>query len=41
MRAPVFGLSTTPIMDIKSELRLQIERDMLALLTRSRSTSNA
>ncbi len=41
MRAPVFGLSTTPIMDIKSELRLQIERDMLALLMRSRSTSNA
>ena len=25
----------TPIMDIKSELRLQIERDMLALLNRS------
>jgi hypothetical protein len=41
MRAPVFGLSTTPIMDIKSELRLQIERDILALLTRSQSTSNA
>lgn len=35
MRAPVFGLSTTPIMDIKSELRLQIEREMLALLNRS------
>jgi hypothetical protein len=35
MRAPVFGLSTTPVMDIKSELRLQIERDMLALLNRS------
>ena len=34
MRTPVFGLSTTPIMDIKSELRLQIERDMLALLNR-------
>jgi hypothetical protein len=35
MRAPVFGLSTTPITDIKSELRLQIERDMLALVYRS------
>jgi hypothetical protein len=35
MRAPIFGLSTTPIMDIKSELRLQIERDMLALVYRS------
>jgi hypothetical protein len=37
MRAPSFGLSTTPIMDIKSELRLQIEHDMLALLNASRS----
>jgi len=35
MRAPAFGLSTTPIMDIKSELRLQIERDMLALANRT------
>jgi hypothetical protein len=35
MRAPVFGLSTSPVMDIKSELRLQIERDMLALVYRS------
>ena len=35
MRAPVFGLSTTPVMDIKSELRLQLERDMLALVYRS------
>lgn len=35
MRAPMFGLSTTPISDIKSELRLQIERDLLALLYRS------
>jgi hypothetical protein len=34
MRAPMFGLSTTPIIDIKSELRLQIERDLLALLYR-------
>ncbi len=35
MRAPVFGLSTTPIRDIKSELRLQIERDLLALVYQS------
>jgi hypothetical protein len=35
MRAPAFGLSTTPIMDIKTELRLQIERDMLALVYRT------
>jgi hypothetical protein len=32
MRAPIFGLSTTPVADIKSELRQQIERDMLALI---------
>jgi hypothetical protein len=32
MRTSVFGLSTTPVMDIKSEMRQQIERDMLALL---------
>ena len=31
MRAPIFGLSTTPIADMKSEVRLQIERDLLAL----------
>ena len=35
MRAPTFGLSTTPVMDIRSELRLQIERDMLALVYRN------
>jgi hypothetical protein len=34
MRAPTFGLSTTPVMDFKSELRLQLERDMLALVYR-------
>ena len=34
MRAPSFGLSTTPVMDIKSELRLQLERDILALVYR-------
>ena len=32
MRATLFGLSTTPVMDVKSELRLQLERDLLALL---------
>ena len=35
MRAPIFGLSTTPVTDIKSELRLQLERDLLALLNRT------
>jgi hypothetical protein len=35
MRAPTFGLSITPVMDIKSELRLQLERDLLALVYRS------
>ncbi len=35
MRAPIFGLSTTPVMDIKSELRQQIERDLLELVYRS------
>jgi hypothetical protein len=35
MRAPIFGLSTTPVADIKSELRLQLERDLLALLYRT------
>jgi hypothetical protein len=34
MRAPTFGLSTTPVMDVKSELRQQIERDLLALVYR-------
>jgi hypothetical protein len=34
VRAPCFGLSTTPVMDIKSELRLQLERNMLALVYR-------
>jgi hypothetical protein len=32
MPAPIFSLSTTPGQDIKSGLRLQIERDLLALL---------
>jgi hypothetical protein len=35
MRAPTFGLSTMPVMDIKSEVRLQIERDLLALVYRN------
>jgi hypothetical protein len=34
MRAPTFGLSTTPIMDIKSALQLQLERDLLTLVYR-------
>lgn len=34
MRAPIFGLSTMPVMDVKSALRLQLERDMLALVYR-------
>jgi len=35
MRAPIFGLSTTPVADIKSELRIQLERDLLALVYRT------
>ena len=35
MRASIFGLSTTPVTDIKSELRLQLERDLLALFYRT------
>ncbi len=35
MHAPIFGLSTTPIMDFKSELQVQLERDLLALVYRS------
>jgi hypothetical protein len=35
MRAPIFGLSTAPVPDAKSELRIQIERDLLALVYRS------
>ena len=34
MRAPIFGLSTTPVMDVKSELRQQLERDLIALVYR-------
>ena len=35
MRAPTFGLSTMPVTEVKSELRLQLERDLLALVYRS------
>jgi hypothetical protein len=34
MRAPIFGLSTMPVVEVKSELRLQLERDLLALVYR-------
>jgi hypothetical protein len=34
MAKQIFGLSTTPVMDIKSELREQLERDLLALVYR-------
>ena len=36
MRAPIFGLSTVPAPDVKSDLRAQIERDLLALVYRSK-----
>jgi hypothetical protein len=35
MRAPVIGLSTMPPVEVKSELRLQLERDLLALVYRN------
>lgn len=34
MARPIFGLSTTPLKDIRSELREQLERDLLALVYR-------
>lgn len=34
MKTPAFGLSTTPVTDTKSELRQQLERDLLALYLR-------
>ena len=34
MARPIFGLSTTPVKDIRSELREQLERDLLALIYR-------
>jgi hypothetical protein len=35
MRAPSFGLSTMPAVEVKSALQLQLERDLLALVYRS------
>jgi hypothetical protein len=35
MRSAHFGLSTVPVADLKSVLRLQIERDLLALAYRN------
>jgi hypothetical protein len=35
MRAPSFGLSTMPVVEVKSALQLQLERDLLALVYRS------
>jgi hypothetical protein len=35
MRAPIFGLRTMPVVEVKSELRLRLERDLLALVYRS------
>jgi hypothetical protein len=35
MRASIVGISTTPVADTKSALRLQLERDLLALLYRA------
>jgi hypothetical protein len=34
MARPIFGLSTTAVKDIRSELREQLERDLLALVYR-------
>ncbi len=33
-KLPIFGLSTTPITDIKSELRQEIERNLMTLVYR-------
>ena len=35
MRAPIFGPSTTPVIEVKSALQLQLEPDLLALVYRS------
>jgi hypothetical protein len=35
MARPIFGLSTTPVKDIRSELRDQLERDLLSLVYRA------
>ena len=34
MRAPSFGLSTMPVAEVKSDLQLQIERNLLTLVYR-------
>ena len=36
MRKPIFGLSTTPVMDIKSELREQLDGICWRLVYRTR-----
>ena len=36
MRAPIFGPSTMPVVQVKSALLLQLERDLLALVYRER-----
>jgi hypothetical protein len=35
MRAPILGLSTIPVVEVKSELQIQLERYLLALVYRS------
>lgn len=35
MARPIFGLSTTPVKDVRSELREQLERDLLTLVYRT------
>lgn len=32
MRPPIFGLSSTPVMDVKTELQKEIDRVMLTLI---------
>jgi hypothetical protein len=34
MKAPIFGLSTTPVEEIRSELQKDIARNLLALVYR-------
>lgn len=36
IRPPIFGLSTTPIMDVKSELQQSIERAQIIIYNRSK-----
>jgi hypothetical protein len=37
MKAPIFGLSTTPVIEIESDLRKEIARNLLALVYREGS----